>query len=178
MVKADSIYTAVCCFFLLALGSAYDPLDPTGNITIRWDILSWTGDGYVATVSIFNYQMFRHVQAPGWSLGWSWTRDEVLWGMLGAETTERGDCSRFRGGVDDPPHCCKRNLKVVDLLPGTPYNQQIARCCKGGILTSMVQDQETSASLFQMTVGAAGTTTKCCVVPPLANGGRLLLLWR
>ncbi|KAJ8485405.1 hypothetical protein OPV22_017890 [Ensete ventricosum] len=29
---------------------AYDPLDPTGNITIKWDIMSWTADGYVAMV--------------------------------------------------------------------------------------------------------------------------------
>ncbi|KAJ8486562.1 hypothetical protein OPV22_019047 [Ensete ventricosum] len=29
---------------------AYDPLDPTGNITIKWDVISWTADGYVAVV--------------------------------------------------------------------------------------------------------------------------------
>ncbi|KAI5431489.1 COBRA-like protein 1 [Lathyrus oleraceus] len=26
---------------------AYDPLDPNGNITIKWDILSWAPDGYI-----------------------------------------------------------------------------------------------------------------------------------
>lgn len=26
---------------------AYDALDPTGNITIKWDIISWTADGYL-----------------------------------------------------------------------------------------------------------------------------------
>lgn len=26
---------------------AYDPLDPSGNITIKWDIITWTADGYV-----------------------------------------------------------------------------------------------------------------------------------
>nr|XP_051180041.1 uncharacterized protein LOC127294293 isoform X2 [Lolium perenne] len=25
---------------------AYDPLDPNGNITIKWDIMEWTSDGY------------------------------------------------------------------------------------------------------------------------------------
>lgn len=25
---------------------AYDPLDPSGNITIKWDIVNWTADGY------------------------------------------------------------------------------------------------------------------------------------
>lgn len=26
---------------------AYDPLDPNWNITIKWDVMSWTADGYV-----------------------------------------------------------------------------------------------------------------------------------
>ena len=25
---------------------AYDPLDPSGNITIKWDLMTWTADGY------------------------------------------------------------------------------------------------------------------------------------
>lgn len=33
-------------FFALV---AYDPLDPNGNITIKWDIMSWTPDGYVVS---------------------------------------------------------------------------------------------------------------------------------
>mgnify|MGYP004722816661 CR=1 FL=1 len=32
-----------CGFF----AAAYDPLDPNGNITIKWDVMSWTPDGYV-----------------------------------------------------------------------------------------------------------------------------------
>jgi hypothetical protein len=28
---------------------AFDPLDPTGNVTIRWDIMSWTSDGYMVS---------------------------------------------------------------------------------------------------------------------------------
>lgn len=26
---------------------AYDALDPNGNVTIKWDVISWTPDGYV-----------------------------------------------------------------------------------------------------------------------------------
>jgi hypothetical protein len=33
--------------FLLCSSVAYDPLDPNGNITIKWDVISWTPDGYV-----------------------------------------------------------------------------------------------------------------------------------
>lgn len=153
--------------FLLSFSSftateAYDPLDPNGNITIKWDIMSWTADGYVAVVTIFNFQQYRHIQAPGWTLGWKWSKKEVIWSMMGGQTTEQGDCSRFKGNI---PHCCKKDPTVVDLLPGTPYNQQIANCCKGGVLNSWVQDPATAGSSFQVSVGQAGTTNKTVRVP-------------
>lgn len=35
---------------LLGVGAdAYDPLDPNGNITIKWDVISWTPDGYLVS---------------------------------------------------------------------------------------------------------------------------------
>ncbi|XP_010032552.2 protein COBRA [Eucalyptus grandis] len=149
-----------CTFF--ASTESYDPLDPNGNITIRWDVMSWTPDGYVAVVTIFNFQQYRHIQAPGWSLGWTWAKKEVIWTMLGGQATEQGDCSRYKGNV---PHCCKKNPTVVDLLPGTPYNQQIANCCKGGVLSSWLQDPANAASAFQLSVGASGTTNKTVRLP-------------
>ncbi|KAM7278962.1 hypothetical protein ACFE04_006096 [Oxalis oulophora] len=117
---------------------SYDPLDPSANITITWDIKRWTDDGYTAAVTMYNFQQYRHIQSPGWQMGWTWAKKEVIWGMVGAQTTEQGDCSRFKG--PDPPHCCKKRPTVVDLLPGTPYNQQTANCCKGGVLSSWIQD--------------------------------------
>ncbi|XVE56781.1 hypothetical protein DITRI_Ditri04bG0038500 [Diplodiscus trichospermus] len=50
---------------------------------------------------------------------------------------KQGDCSKYKGNI---PHCCKKDPTVVDLLPGTPYNQQIANCCKGGALNSWLQE--------------------------------------
>lgn len=141
---------------------AYDALDPNGNITIKWDIMSWTPDGYVAVVTMYNFQQYRHIQSPGWSLQWTWAKKEVIWSMLGGQTTEQGDCSRFKGNV---PHCCKKDPTVVDLLPGTPYNQQIANCCKGGVVSSWVQDPANAASSFQVSVGSAGTTNKTVRLP-------------
>ncbi|KAG5019951.1 hypothetical protein AAZX31_06G195600 [Glycine max] len=141
---------------------AYDPLDPTGNITIKWDVISWTPDGYVAVVTMYNFQQYRHIQAPGWSLGWTWAKKEVIWNMMGAQTTEQGDCSKFKAGI---PHCCKKDPTVVDLLPGTPYNQQIANCCKGGVLNSWGQDPSNAVSSFQISVGSAGTTNKTVKMP-------------
>lgn len=40
---------------LFQFSAAYDPLDPTGNITIKWDIMSWTADGYVVSIYIYLY---------------------------------------------------------------------------------------------------------------------------
>jgi len=52
-------------FYVFLIIVAYDPLDPTGNITIKWDVMSWTPDGYVvstnstATCFIFSISKFK-----------------------------------------------------------------------------------------------------------------------
>ncbi|KAK2366039.1 protein COBRA [Trifolium repens] len=141
---------------------AYDPLDPYGNITIKWDIREWTADGYTAIVTMNNFQQYRHISAPGWSLGWTWAKKEVIWSVVGGQTTEQGDCSKFKGNT---PHCCKKDPTVVDLLPGAPYNQQISNCCRGGVLSSWAQDPTNAVSAFQLSVGSAGTTNKTVKLP-------------
>ncbi|KAF9617676.1 hypothetical protein IFM89_037910, partial [Coptis chinensis] len=131
--------------------NAYNPLDPTGNITIKWDVVSWTVDGYVVSVFKFFSPIYHlpkysqatsqqgsgydeqfpnvsHIMSPGRTLGWNWPKKEVIWSMVGAQTTEQGDCSKFKANI---PHCCKKNPIVVDLLPRVPYNQQIANLRKG-----------------------------------------------
>lgn len=35
---------------------AYDALDPNGNITIKWDVMSWTPDGYVVSKKLIELQ--------------------------------------------------------------------------------------------------------------------------
>ncbi|WOK94446.1 hypothetical protein Cni_G03148 [Canna indica] len=159
---APLLLSLVVLSSLIPSTEAYDALDPNGNITIKWDVMQWTPDGYVATVTMFNFQQYRHIQAPGWTLGWTWQKKEVIWSMVGAQTTEQGDCSRFKGNI---PHCCKKDPTIVDLLPGTPYNMQIANCCKGGVINSWVQDPANAASSFQVSVGVAGTTNKTVRVP-------------
>ncbi|KAK6136522.1 hypothetical protein DH2020_029758 [Rehmannia glutinosa] len=143
------------CFFSPVYG--YDPLDPNGNITIRWDVLQENDDGTQdVRLSIVNYQLFRHVDAPGWKLSWTWPGDEVIWNILGAEATEQGNCSKFKG--KQLPHCCEKEPVIIDLLPGAPYNQQVLNCCRGGVLTSMLQDPGKYVAAFQMHVGSAGGT--------------------
>uniref|UniRef100_A0A0D3GTA0 COBRA-like protein n=1 Tax=Oryza barthii TaxID=65489 RepID=A0A0D3GTA0_9ORYZ len=146
----------------LSVAVAYDPLDPNGNITIKWDVMSWTPDGYVAMVTINNYQTYRQIMAPGWTVGWTWARQEVIWSMVGAQATDQGDCSRFKANL---PHCCRRTPAVVDLLPGVPYNQQIANCCRGGVLPAYGQSPSSAAAAFQVSVGQAGTTNRTVRLP-------------
>ncbi|GAB2232816.1 hypothetical protein Droror1_Dr00011875 [Drosera rotundifolia] len=152
----------VLCFSCLVSTEAYDPLDPNGNITIKWDIIQWNADGYVATVTMYNFQQYRHIQAPGWQMGWTWAKKEVIWDAQGGQATEQGDCSRFKGNI---PHCCKKSPTIVDLMPGTPYNKQTANCCRGGVLNAWGQDPGTAVGAFQLSVGQAGTTNKTVRVP-------------
>ncbi|CAN4110695.1 unnamed protein product [Withania somnifera] len=137
-------------YFYPAYG--YDPLDPMGNITIKWDVILNNEASQNIRVSIFNYQLFRHIEQPGWKLSWSWPGKEVIWDMWGAETTEQGDCSAIKAA--NPPHCCEKEPVIVDLLPGAPYNKQVANCCKGGMLTSLTQDPGKYGASFEMSIAS------------------------
>ncbi|KAL4301945.1 hypothetical protein GQ457_10G021230 [Hibiscus cannabinus] len=154
--SSDVVLFLIFFFFLFSSISpsfGYDPLDPYGNVTIKWDLLqSDSGSNYVK-VSIFNFQKYRHIEQPGWKVGWDWFGEEAIWNMQGAEATEQGNCSRFKGG--QLPHCCERTPSIIDLLPGTPYNMQTSNCCKGGVLSSMAQDPSKFGSIFQMSVSAS-----------------------
>eukprot|EP01018_Ginkgo_biloba_P019943 Gb_25603 [translate_table: standard] len=153
----------ILLLFVLNIANAYDPLDPSANITITWDVVKWTDDGYVASVTIQNYQQYRHVQSPGWTLGWTWAKDEVIWSMAGAQATEQGNCSPFQN--DRIPHSCSRNPNIVDLLPGDNYTNQFRNCCKGGVLAAWAQEPTNSVSAFQITVGRSGNTNKTVRLP-------------
>ncbi|PRQ50212.1 hypothetical protein RchiOBHm_Chr2g0130691 [Rosa chinensis] len=140
---------------MTAFAEAYDPLDPNGKITIRWDIMNWAPDGYEATITMFNFQKYWHIEQPGWTLGWTWAKKEFIWSMLGGKTIDRGDCSSFTGPT---PHCCKMNPKVVDLLP------DVGSCCRGGVMSSLIQDTSKAVSRFQITVGGAGSNNELLVL--------------
>ncbi|KAK4735485.1 hypothetical protein R3W88_009746 [Solanum pinnatisectum] len=126
--------------------AAYDALDPKGNITIKWDLISWTPDGYLAVVTMNNFQMYRPITSPGWT----WAKNEVIWAMMG-----------FRGNI---PHRCEKKPAIVDLLPNT-YNQQIANRCTGGVMASMGKDPSAALSAFQISVGSAGNTNTTVKLP-------------
>ncbi|CAL5015679.1 unnamed protein product [Urochloa decumbens] len=149
------LFACVCCSSA-RFADAYDPMDPNGNITITWDFQSLDvkdANTYTVMVSIHNNQLYRHIEHPGWRLSWTWAGKEVIWASTGAEATEQGDCSRVVGSGGNRPHCCQKRPVMVDMQPGTPYNQQVANCCRGGVISSLVQDNRTSTAAFQLVVG-------------------------
>ncbi|KAF8369946.1 hypothetical protein HHK36_032024 [Tetracentron sinense] len=150
-------------FSIWVAADGYDPLDPTGNITIQWDIVTWIDDYYEAVVSIYNFQQYRHVESPGWKLGWEWRGSEAIKEMIGAEATEQGDCSWFKGPL--LPHCCEKMPEIVDLLPESPYHMRNANCCKGAVLSSMTQNPLQYKASFKMGIMKA----------PLHNDTKLII---
>ncbi|CAH2044088.1 unnamed protein product [Thlaspi arvense] len=156
--RMESLFSAMIALLLVSFScfTASALTSNNGNIVVKWDLMSWTPDGYVAVVTAYNNQKQRSIPSPGWEMSWRWTKKEVIWSMVGARTTYQGDCSMFKGNI---PHSCVRKPTVVDLPPGTPYNQQVANCCKGGVLKPGLE------SAFQLSVGLAGTTNKTARMP-------------
>lgn len=59
---AIAVLLILSCFSFTAT-EAYDALDPSGNITIKWDVINWTPDGFVAVVTIStssNIDIYKH----------------------------------------------------------------------------------------------------------------------
>ncbi|KAG6501563.1 hypothetical protein ZIOFF_041444 [Zingiber officinale] len=135
---------------------AYDPMDPDGNVTIKWDFIIFDGNHYTVLVSIYNYQLYRHIEIPGWRLGWTWPKHEAIWDMRGAESTNQGDCSRFK--VSTLPHCCDPSPTIIDLPLGAPYNFRTDNCCRGGVLSSLAQDPSHIQASFKMVIDSRNVT--------------------
>ncbi|KAK6805912.1 hypothetical protein RDI58_003697 [Solanum bulbocastanum] len=128
----------------------YDPLDPIGNISVTYDIVRWTEDGYQARITIQNYYKYRHIEKLGWQLGWTWAANEVIWSMSGAFATQQGNCSAFKSEI---PHCCKKNPIIVDLAPEAPPEKRSDGCCHGGLLAASAINPSNSFASFEMKVG-------------------------
>ncbi|PON54955.1 COBRA-like protein [Trema orientale] len=144
--------------------NGYDSRDPHGNITIRWDVMSPTPDGYVAVVNITNYQKYRKVDAPGWKLSWTWPHNEFIWATLGARAGDQGNCDRFKKGRSVPATCSK-SPAIFDLTAEVPQSEKIDGCCKGGVLLSRLQGYNESTTAFQIAVGGAGSENTTWRVP-------------
>ncbi|KAI4367706.1 hypothetical protein MLD38_023415 [Melastoma candidum] len=154
-----SISVVLATFYRLA--DCYDPRDPYGNVTVVFDIHKWTDDGYLARVTIQNYQLYRHVDKLGWQLGWTWAKDEVIWSISGAYATQNGNCSSF---MDEIPHSCLKSPVIRDLPDSSKENRSGDRC-RGGVLSAWAVDPSESFSSFDIRVGRLEQNTRG--YPPL-----------
>ncbi|KAF8089578.1 hypothetical protein N665_0502s0041 [Sinapis alba] len=76
----ESLFSAMIVLLLVSFScftSSEALTSNNGNITIKWDFMSWTPDGYVAVVTAYNYQKQRSIGSPGWKMSWRWTRKEI-----------------------------------------------------------------------------------------------------
>jgi hypothetical protein len=61
-MKISRVYFLAVALVLLAADlqradAGYDIMDPNGKITIKWDVVEWTGDGY-RVVKLLTFQRF------------------------------------------------------------------------------------------------------------------------
>ncbi|KAM1043812.1 hypothetical protein ACFX2I_034928 [Malus domestica] len=145
-------HKSMCCFLIPFL-DCYDPLDPNGNFTVTFDTYDWADDGYLAKVTIQNFYQYRHVDKPGWQLGWVWQQNEVIWSITGAFANDQGNCSAYQ---TDIPHSCKKNPEIVDLTPDALLDNKSEDCCRGGVLDALAINPSKSLSSFGIKVGNLG----------------------
>jgi len=73
-------------FFYVATAGAYDPLDPTGTVTMKWDIMFWTTDGYIVSARSIAQIMTKFIIPYAYSIKandsnmtcWNWAVMMVL----------------------------------------------------------------------------------------------------
>ncbi|WCJ29229.1 Protein COBRA [Euphorbia peplus] len=157
-----TIILVSCC----TLSECYDTLDPGGEITVTFDIIKWTDDGYQAKVSIENKYEYRQIGKPGWKIGWGWKNKEVIWSMAGAFATSQGDCTNFPYKT---AHCCQQNPEISDWDTDAPAEVRSDDCCRGGVLSAKAIRPENSFSSFEITVGNLNINQSDVPVAPPAN---------
>lgn len=101
-------------------------------------------------MTIQNYYQYRHVDKPGWQLGWTWAKNEVIWSMDGAVASQQGNCAEFKHQI---PHSCKKDPVIVDLMPEALADNRSEDCCRGGILEAWAINPSKSFSSFEIKVG-------------------------
>lgn len=104
-------------------------------------------------MTLQNYYQYRHVDKPGWKLGWTWANNEVIWSMSGAIATDRGNCSSYSGS--QMPHSCKKDPTIVDLSLDVSQNRS-EHCCRGGLLSAWSIDPFNAFSSFELEVRNVG----------------------
>lgn len=103
-----------------------------------------------------NYYQYRHVQKPGWKIGWTWTKDEVIKSISGAYAARKGNCSAI--SFQDA-HSCEKQPEILDLDPNASPNSMIEGCCKEGVLSAYAINPDKSYSIFMITIVNSGNVS-------------------
>ena len=104
-------------------------------------------------MTLQNYHQYRHIDKPGWQLGWEWAKDEVIWSISGAVATDQGNCSSYSSQI---PHSCKKDPVIVDLPPDMSPETRSENCCHGGLLSAWAVSPLKSFSSFELEVRNVG----------------------
>ncbi|GJT21245.1 retrovirus-related pol polyprotein from transposon TNT 1-94 [Tanacetum coccineum] len=64
----------------------------TNVFTMKMEILlEPASNKLLVVVTMYNFQQYCHISPPGWTLGWTWAKKEVIWELK----PRSGDCSRM-----------------------------------------------------------------------------------
>lgn len=106
-----------------------------------------------ARVTIHNYYQYRHVDKPGWKVGWTWTKNEIILSMSGAFATQQGNCSSYKFQY---AHSCKKDPEIADLGSDASTQNMTDGCCRSGVLSAYAINPAKSFSSFEVTVANLG----------------------
>jgi COBRA-like protein len=172
-------FTSTCCVpnpnhlpkdDTLSLDEIYNPLiDPatdyqpryTGNITISYDVMLTYPGSYLAQVTLTNKDELTRLDQ--WKLSWKWRRNEFIYSIKGAYTSETGssEClfgpqGKYYQQMDFTNVTnCQRKPTVLDLPPWRYNDSDIGRipfCCRNGTIFPKKVNASAYKSAFQMLV--------------------------
>ncbi|KAG0631966.1 hypothetical protein M758_1G294500 [Ceratodon purpureus] len=159
-------------------GETYLP-EEAGNITILYDVTQSYENNYMAMVTISNNMPITRIDH--WNLSWTWTENEFINSIMGAQTFEADIKTCVNGlpgrtyaaGPDvNKAACCSVNPIILDLPLDRTNDTNIGgikNCCKNGTIYPAIIDPKKTKSAFLMNVYKVppGSTDMTYVVPPV-----------
>ncbi|KAJ3676100.1 hypothetical protein LUZ60_003512 [Juncus effusus] len=170
--------TSVCCVpnpaqmpkeDIISTDGIYDRLiDPSeykprnaGNISITYDVMLTYPGSYLAQITIENKDLLTRLD--DWELSWKWKRNEFIYNIKGAYTSETGssEClfgpqGKFYKEMDfTNVSNCQRNPTILDLPPWRYNDSDVGRipfCCRNGTIYPKIVNASAYKSAFQILV--------------------------